>query len=489
MPTADFTRRAWAERRKDKLWVGTLAACVQGEGGKEEGKRCAAMDHSMSDTDSDSESSSGWTSGTTSPGMSDHGFWTGSSDTESLSSDNEYPTHRHEDEDQMWADMDQALADGGDLSNMRLPSDFGSARDHRDDPKKAARAADAKRSSAKTALEVAVKKPQLPKAKPLRMTMQDGHRAGDVCYARVPSTGQRIAGHVPVGLNPGDQFIVMYVPEGSPSVKGEPGANSADGDAAAAAVAAEKARDPARSLDVPDLLPLLNAPSWGTAEPLNRPLRFEDPIEEVLFREPRLLKRRQKVSVGVIDRWKNSGGKRAVVVMPIALELQRGENNVLVARHGRVLRADGTQLRYRQWSFGTQTPSGELKESNKEDFILYQIFSEAAAQSGTVAPLEREAADGTPFSSPSPPLLAEADLESPKDPTGPSSWPPQQGQGGVKELDFSLLGHSVAKRTFDFDAGQDPLDGMHQKQKKRPSSSLAPFLIGKFTSNPPVACE
>ena len=423
----------------------------------------SSMDCS-SDTESDS-SSPGWASGTTSPGMG----WR--SDTASLSSDNEYRYVDFDGEDQMWADMDQVLTDGGNLSSMRLPTDFG---DH-SDPQQAARAIAANAFSQTTTagatqLVAPVLSPQ-PKAKPLRMTVQDGHRAGDVCYARVPSTGQRVAGHVPAGLILGDQFIVMYVPEvdGSPSVKGgEAGPQTEAEDAAVAAAAVEKARDLARQLDVPELLTLLTTPTWGSAEPPTRPLRFYDPIPEVLFREPRLLKRRQKVSFGVIDRWKNSGGKHAVVTMPISPEHKRmaGENNVLVARHGRVLRADGMLLRYRQWSFGTQSPSGELKESNKEDFIVYQVFAESKKEDPISAAIERE---------PSPPLSAEADLESPTDPAqlGSSIWPPQHQQGEVNVLDFGLLGHFVAKRTFDFDAGQEPLGGKKQKR-----SSFAPFLIG-----------
>ena len=44
------------------------------------------------------------------------------------------------------------------------------------------------------------------------MTVLAGQRAGDVCYAQVPRTGQRVAGSIPPGLSPGDKFLLMYRP-------------------------------------------------------------------------------------------------------------------------------------------------------------------------------------------------------------------------------------------------------------------------------------
>ena len=116
-------------------------------------------------------------------------------------------------------------------------------------------------------------------------------------------------------------------------------------------------------------------------------------MPQAAFREPRDLQRRQKLSVGKVDRWKNSGGKSAKLTLDIHKDLQRGESNVLVVRHGRILRVDGTEMRYRQWSYGVKLPDGTLREENLEmkcnDVILYQAFTEAAVKAGRVAPLVR----------------------------------------------------------------------------------------------------
>ena len=97
--------------------------------------------------------------------------------------------------------------------------------------------------------------------------------------------------------------------------------------AALAAAAAEKARNPAQELLVPELLALLHADRWGTAAagPPIRPLRLTvgQPLVDAVYREPRKHKRRQKASVGAIDRWKNSGGKYAKVTLDIPKALQR----------------------------------------------------------------------------------------------------------------------------------------------------------------------
>ena len=97
--------------------------------------------------------------------------------------------------------------------------------------------------------------------------------------------------------------------------------------AALAAAAAEKARNPAQELLVPELLALLHADRWGTAAagPPIRPLRLTvgQPLVDAVYREPRKHKRRQKASVGAIDQWKNSGGKCAKVTLDIPKALQR----------------------------------------------------------------------------------------------------------------------------------------------------------------------
>ena len=96
-----------------------------------------------------------------------------------------------------------------------------------------------------------------PQPKPLRMTVQVGHRVGDVCYARVPSTGQRVAGRVPPGLRVGDKFLVMYMPDPTGGARQSP-----------TEVAMGKARDPSAVLQVEELLDLMHADTWtGDGQP------------------------------------------------------------------------------------------------------------------------------------------------------------------------------------------------------------------------------
>ena len=80
-----------------------------------------------------------------------------------------------------------------------------------------------------------------------------------------------------------------------------------------------------------------------------------------------------------IDRWKNTGGKRAVVTLGIPVELQRGQGfNVIVARQGNVLRVeDRPTLRYRQWRYGVLHEDGRLVETKSPGtFALYQVFGQ-----------------------------------------------------------------------------------------------------------------
>jgi hypothetical protein len=137
----------------------------------------------------------------------------------------------------------------------------------------------------------------------------------------------------------------------------------------AAAAAVDKIASPegAEVLEVEDLLGLLRAPTWGgTVTPTLRPTEITDPIGQVpmLFREPHDYMRRQKVASTKIDRWKNSGGKHAVVTLDIPVEMQRDQGfNVIVARHGRVLRVeDRSNLRYRQWTYGMRYKDGRFVE-------------------------------------------------------------------------------------------------------------------------------
>ena len=340
-----------------------------------------------------------------------------------------------------WMHMDSSYDD-----KLQLPLDFGN-----DVPDKAAAQETAKPQRPKQQRGQAVSRNAVqaveaapPQPKPLRMTVQVGHRVGDVCYARVPSTGQRVAGRVPPGLGVGDKFLVMYMPDPTGGARQSP-----------TEVAMGKARDPSAVLQVEELLDLMHADTWtGDGQPPVRPLRLQEPFRDILFREPRKLKRRQKISVGTIDRWKNSGGKRAIVPMPIPAELRHSHSNVLVMRHGRVFRSDGTHVRYRQWTFGTHLTSGALDEPrDPEDTILYQIIPESNSQSGMMEePLETERA-----SSPAP------------DPE-PSDWP---AQTGVAELDFSLLGHSVTKRAF-----EQPL--IEEAPHKKTRSSRVLPVLGTF---------
>lgn len=141
-----------------------------------------------------------------------------------------------------------------------------------------------------------------------------------------------------------------------------------------------RGQDPTYKLAVHEIITLLRAPRWDlTGAAIEcRPLVIEQPEARMLFREPTQHKRRQKLSVGSIDRWKNSGGKRAVVTTPIPEQFRLNDCNVIVQRHGRVLRPDGLpQLRYRQWSFGVLpggSAAGVVEEKHPGDKMLYQVF-------------------------------------------------------------------------------------------------------------------
>jgi hypothetical protein len=163
-----------------------------------------------------------------------------------------------------------------------------------------------------------------------------------------------------------------------------PGRHEQLGDNVAFVIATvQKGQDPRYEFTIEELLSLLLAPSWDTSggpAPC-RPLVIEDPDRQVLFREPSRHKRRQKLSVGSIDRWKNSGGKKAVITIPIPPQYQHGMTNVIVQRHGRVLRPDGApMLRYRQWSFGVRvndgSPNGLIQEhKTTTEHMLYQVHA------------------------------------------------------------------------------------------------------------------
>lgn len=248
---------------------------------------------------------------------------------------------------------------------------------------------------------------------PLRMTVLAGQRAGDVCYAQVPRTGQRVAGSIPPGLSPGDKFLLMYRPAPQVANGRALGAN-----ARIVELAMTKARTTMEQLTVEEALALLQ--EAGGQLP-GRPLRLQDPIENFLFREVRTHQRRQKHSVGRIDRWKNSGGKRAVVTLDIPPA--HDGSNVLAYRHGKVFRADGRVTHYRQWTLGTQVGDDLHEPKDANHNTLYQIF---------VQPEQDRADNSVQWSTPEP-------LPSP--PAPPSRPMPA-------EIDFTLLRPSAAKRTF-----------------------------------------
>ena len=150
--------------------------------------------------------------------------------------------------------------------------------------------------------------------------------------------------------------------------------------------AVSKGQDPRLDFTMEELLSLLWSRAWDPSgrPPPARPLLMDEPLTRVLFREPSRHKRRQKLSVGSIDRWKNSGGKKAVITIPIPYEYQRPVAqglpvNVIIQRHGRVLRPEGGLLRYRQWSFGVRMEdgSGVVRETKTTtEHMLYQVHTE-----------------------------------------------------------------------------------------------------------------
>ena len=293
------------------------------------------------------------------------------------------------------------------------------------------------------------------------------------------------------------------VPQGAPKAALAPRSRDAAGspvsDTRLAVAASQKARDPAHELLVPELLALMRADRWDGTQPPTRPLRLgiQQSITDAIFREPRKHKRRQKVSVGVIDRWKNSGGKCAKLTLDIDAALQRDEANVLVVRHGRILQPGGPQLRYRQWSYGVQLPDGTLREDDLdcvEDLMLYQIFTEETMQAGMVAPLKRERATEAkkpvrlkePVQVPacSQPLAAPALLGGvaemdfgmlPDAADDRSSAEPTDGPARkhIAEMDFGLLPRVVAKRQFN---SQQTLHERPRKHKR--AAPTAAFLMG-----------
>lgn len=253
--------------------------------------------------------------------------------------------------------------------------------------------------------------------KPLRMTVPMGQRPGDVCHARVPSTGQRVAALVPAGLRPGDKFLVMYRPEGAKpcGVSTDPGSL-----AHTVEVAMANAKISEYELSVAELVALLQAGTWADSEPPVRPFRLGALVEGALFRELRRFKRRNKPALGKIDRWKNSGGKHAVVTIDIPAELRCTESNVLVQRHGRVVRVDGTQVRYAQWSFGTRSADDKLEElKGFDDRILFRLFPDTSVP----------------------------DKVHTQETLSPVSS--QSSPAGVAELDYGLLPDSIRKHNFD----------------------------------------
>eukprot|EP01043_Picozoa_sp_COSAG02_P024244 COSAG02_NODE_1320_length_13269_cov_11.420058_6_plen_414_part_00 len=138
--------------------------------------------------------------------------------------------------------------------------------------------------------------------------------------------------------------------------------------------------DPFHRFSVHELLGLLRAPRWSTSgEPIpTRPLLIKELASRTLYREPTLYSRRHRQSYGrASDRWRNSGGKNAAVAMEIPLQFRRDGYNVIVQRHGRVLRPNGLpQLRYRKWSFGRADRSGVVVDnrSSNDGTVLYLVF-------------------------------------------------------------------------------------------------------------------
>eukprot|EP01043_Picozoa_sp_COSAG02_P046620 COSAG02_NODE_4379_length_5427_cov_7.176989_1_plen_1290_part_00 len=301
--------------------------------------------------------------------------------------------------------------------------------------------------------------------KPLRMTVPAGHRAGDVCYAQVQSSGQRVAGRIPPGLGPGDQFLVLYRPQ----PQGGGSSNVLSMEVQNAEVAMQRARlaptppaTPPQPLTVEEIVGLLRESTWAGGDPPPlRPLRLQDATSD-LFREPRTHKRRQKKSVGAIDRWRNSGGKRALVTLDIPPALRPDGSNVLVNRHGKVIQVDGLQARYQQWTFGTLLENGDVKEQRGSDQnVLFQVSAETAEHLADTPGLANTPEPWADSTEPS----ADAPEPPPPRPAGqlhPQLAQPQAFSPGPAEVDFNLLGHSVAKRTF-----EEPLfaDGLPKKKR------------------------
>ena len=286
-----------------------------------------------------------------------------------------------------------------------------------------------------------------------------------VPYAQVPAVAAPALPPAPAAPREATAF-----PDGSPEAW----------DMKAAATAVDKMSSPsgAKVLEVTDLLGLMRAHGWGgVLTPALRPQQIMDPIGQalMLFREPHDYMRRQKVASSKavstkIDRWKNSGGKHAVVTLDIPFEMQRGQGfNVIVARHGRVLRVeDRSNLRYRQWTYGMMYDDGRLVEMKSPGtHTLYQVFDEKLFKFGGFAPLPRKGK--VVVSKPSAKRTA-AKVE-------PSFVDQKDSSAGVAELDFRMLGESLGRQVFTGSA--------QKKARTEPPMSLGQVQLDYAAVNTP----
>jgi len=130
---------------------------------------------------------------------------------------------------------------------------------------------------------------------------------------------------------------------------------------------------------------------------------------------------------------------------------------VLIARHGRILQPGGTQLRYRQWSFGVQGADGvgpkEEDVQCENDVVLYQVFSEETLQAAIREALKAAGMEDATIDRGTTPPARQGDGSTEDGSMEPVARGSARGRGsggsrGARggQLDFGLLQQPVVKR-------------------------------------------
>ena len=155
-----------------------------------------------------------------------------------------------------------------------------------------------------------------------------------------------------------------------------------------------------------------------------------------------------------IDSWRDSGGKlnRVLLDIPKQLQAETGGHNVVVLRHGMVVRACSSErLRYRRWNLATLHPDGSLTPPAAKDAMLFQVCTIAQAKqlfcrrAVTAKPKQKVEPGTEPNIQPK--RKRKRALGSGPDFGRTRSQQPSVA-GLIEEIDFDLLGEPDAQRLF-----------------------------------------